>query len=69
MSHRLPVLLAKMAEARKAERARKPPTVVLDLDVAEIFQTSKEVNTALRSLIAAIPRRNGLGPLPGADES
>jgi hypothetical protein len=57
MSHRLPALLVKMAEDRKAERAKKPPTVTLDWDVAEVFQTSQEVNHALRSLISALPRR------------
>jgi hypothetical protein len=57
MSNRLPALLEKLAEDRKAERSRKPPTVTLDWDVAEVFRTSQEVNQALRSLLSALPRR------------
>ena len=57
MPKALPTLLAKIAADRKAESLKKPPTVVLDWDVAEVFRTSAEVNTALRALIAAIPQR------------
>ena len=32
--------------------------VVLDPDVAEVFPTSESVNTLLRSVVAAVPRRS-----------
>lgn len=32
--------------------------VVLDPDVAEAFPTSESVNTVLRSVVAAVPRRS-----------
>jgi len=57
MSEALPTLLAKLAANRKTERMKKPPTVTLDWDVAEVFRTSEEVNAALRALLSAIPRR------------
>jgi hypothetical protein len=57
MPNALPALLAKIAADRKAESTKKPPSVALDWDVAEVFRTSAEVNTALRALISAIPRR------------
>lgn len=33
-------------------------TVVLDPDVAKIFTTSESVNTILRALVTALPKRN-----------
>lgn len=35
--------------------------VVLDPDVAAAFPTSKSVNTALRSVVAVVPRRSSRG--------
>lgn len=57
MPDALPTLLAKLAADRQTKRAKKPPTVVLEADVAEVFRTSAEVNTALRALISAMPQR------------
>jgi hypothetical protein len=36
--------------------------VVLAPDVAKVFQTPESVNTALRALVAAMPRRAGRNP-------
>ncbi|MGI0479855.1 hypothetical protein ACN4EE_03610 [Geminocystis sp. CENA526] len=33
-------------------------TVTLDADVAKVFQTSKDVNNALRAIISAIPNKD-----------
>ncbi|ACB52178.1 hypothetical protein cce_2830 [Crocosphaera subtropica ATCC 51142] len=32
-------------------------TVTLDSDVAQVFQTSEEVNQALRAILSAIPKK------------
>lgn len=32
-------------------------TVTLDSDVAKVFQTSEEVNQALRAILSAIPKK------------
>ncbi len=37
-------------------------TVVLDPDVAKAFPTSEAVNSTLRAVVAAIPRRAQTGP-------
>ncbi len=39
-----------------AEMDKSTVTVVLDPDVASIFQTSESVNSLLRSVIAALPK-------------
>ncbi|HZF14192.1 MAG TPA: hypothetical protein VFE33_35805 [Thermoanaerobaculia bacterium] len=57
MPKALPALLAKIAADRKVESTKRPPTVVLDWDVAEVFRSSDEVNSALRALISAVPQR------------
>lgn len=41
---------------RFAEKMKKEPIIVLlDDDVARVFKTSEQVNTALRALISAMP--------------
>jgi hypothetical protein len=40
-----------------AARLKDTVAVVLDPDVAEAFPTSESVNTFLRSVLAAVPRR------------
>ncbi|MFZ5881525.1 MAG: hypothetical protein ACOY0R_19335 [Chloroflexota bacterium] len=36
----------------------KPPVIILlDDDVAKVFKTTEQVNTALRALISAMPKR------------
>ena len=40
-----------------AARLKDTVAVVLAPDVAEVFPTSESVNTFLRSVIAAVPRR------------
>jgi hypothetical protein len=40
-----------------AARLKDTVAVVLEPDVAEVFPTSRVVNTLLRSVIAAVPRR------------
>jgi hypothetical protein len=40
-----------------AARLKDTVAVVLEPDVAEVFPTSESVNTLLRSVIAAVPRR------------
>jgi hypothetical protein len=42
---------------RFASTSEKRITVILDPDVAEIFQTSEAVNRALRCLLSAIPEK------------
>jgi hypothetical protein len=37
----------------------KTITVVLDADVASVFQSSESVNTLLRSVISALPQSRG----------
>ena len=39
--------------------------VVLDPDVAEVFETPDSVNDVLRALIKTMPRRRRTGPKPG----
>lgn len=34
-----------------------PPVAVIDPDVAKVFTTAEEVNTALRALISAMPEK------------
>ncbi len=42
---------------RFASRMKKIPLVVaIDPDVAKVFKTADEVNTALRALISAMPK-------------
>jgi hypothetical protein len=41
----------RFAEKMKVE----PVVVILDADVAEVFKTTEQVNTALRALISAMP--------------
>lgn len=45
---------------RFAEKMKNDPVVVLlDDDVAKVFKTTKQVNKALRALIAAMPKVSG----------
>ena len=50
------------SKARKnpyaAQLKGRAVVVVLDPDVAEAFPTSQSVNTLLRSVVAAVPRRS-----------
>ena len=41
-----------------AARLKDTVAVVLAPDVAEVFPTSESVNTLLRSVVAAVPRRS-----------
>jgi hypothetical protein len=41
-----------------AARLKDRVAVVLDPDVAAVFPTSEAVNTLLRSVVAAVPRRS-----------
>jgi hypothetical protein len=41
-----------------AARLKDTVAVVLDPDVAEVFHTSASVNTFLRSVISAVPRKS-----------
>jgi hypothetical protein len=43
----------RFAEKMKVE----PVVVILDADVAEVFKTTEQVNTALRALISAMPAK------------
>ncbi len=44
---------------RFAEKMKNEPVVVLlDADVARVFKTTEQVNTALRALLSAIPGEN-----------
>jgi len=43
-----------------AARLKDTVAVVLDPDVAEVFPTSESVNTFLRSVLAAVPRRTSV---------
>jgi hypothetical protein len=45
-----------------AARLKDTVAVVLAPDVAEVFPTSESVNTFLRSIIAAVPRRSTSRP-------
>ena len=38
--------------------------IVLDPDVASVFRSSKAVNTILRSVISAMPKRSGADGVP-----
>lgn len=42
---------------RFAATSQKRITVILDPDVAKVFQTSEAVNRALRCLLSAIPEK------------
>lgn len=44
---------------RFAKRMKDAPLVaIIDPDVAKVFKTTEEVNTALRALITAMPKNN-----------
>jgi hypothetical protein len=43
----------RFAEKMKVE----PVVVILDADVAKVFKTTEQVNTALRALISAMPAK------------
>jgi len=46
---------------RFASRAKDAPLVaVIDPDVAKVFTTAEQVNTALRALISAMPKAGGI---------
>jgi hypothetical protein len=46
---------------RFASRMKDAPLVaVIDPDVAKVFKTTEEVNTALRALISAMPKTEGV---------
>jgi hypothetical protein len=45
-----------------AARLKDRVVVLLDPDVAAIFTTSESVNTLLRSVVAAVPRRSRVRP-------
>jgi hypothetical protein len=40
-----------------AHAGKKSTVVVLDADVSKVFSTSKLVNTTLRAIIAAMPKK------------
>lgn len=48
-----------------ASRLKDTIAVVLDPDVAEAFPTSESVNTFLRTVLAAVPRRSRRRPGKG----
>ena len=52
---------AKAKPNRFASQAHSPVTVILDPDVAQIFTTSDSVNTALRTILAAVPHSQDHG--------
>jgi len=45
-------------KASRQKRIETKPVVVLDSDVSQVFPDGKSVNTALRHLIAALPKKS-----------
>lgn len=55
--HRLLYKKAKPNRFAKEMKTKPPVIVLLDDDVAKVFKTTEQVNTALRALISAMPKR------------
>ena len=44
--------------AAQAARRQSLHSIILEADIAEVFQTSEQVNKALRALLEAVPPRS-----------
>ncbi|MBI3173655.1 MAG: hypothetical protein HYZ25_08050 [Chloroflexi bacterium] len=54
--YRLDYKKAKPNRFAKEMKSKPPVVVLLDDDVAKVFKTAEQVNTALRALISAMPK-------------